>query len=408
MLQNSKLSKLFTGTILSSFAQHMSFVITGSLAYQLTKSEFFTSVLWAGNAAAQIFAFPISIQITDNLPKNINMFFSYIFAGLSAIALALLLHLDIYNIWIIISYVVIIGSAQFVGDTSAISMLPYIIKKNHTQSAFSLIGLAYFTSATFGPLLTGNMVENYGNSSSVLLKSILLIFAALIYRSIRLENFQKPTEKIEFLKSVKEGYGLIVKKQNVLNLFIIHWMIYMLAIPGIHGLIPVFADEKFNLGAKGIGFLFAAIGLGGIISTILLTLIGDKIRNRTRIIFGCSILASLSMIMFAQIDSKIISLISLILFSFSIINILTLRLGLLVELIPKNKLGKIFSINFLSSATSIVGSTGIGIIAKSYGATIATTIFGLTILILSFLLITFNKSFRITIFSSNQESNQEA
>jgi len=397
-MQNSKLLKLFTGTIFSSFAQHMNFVITGSLAYQLTKSEFFTSISWAGNALAQIFAFPISIMITDNYPKNKNMFYSYVFAGLSAIVLALLLRLDIYNIWIIISYVVILGTAQFIGDTSGMSMVPYIVKNNYVQSTFSLIGLSYFISSTFAPILSGKMIANYGNSPPVLLKSILLISAALIYRRIKIENFQKSSQKIKFFESLKEGYSLIVKKQNVLNLFFIHWMIYLLAVPGIHGLIPVYADEKFNWGPEGVGFLFTEIGLGGIISTILLIFTGDKIKNKIRIIFGCNVLAATCMIMFAQIDSKIISFISLILFSFSIINVLTLRLGLLGQLMPKNQIGKIFSINFLSSSTSIIGSTIIGVIAKSYSASIATTVFGVTILILSFLMVTFIKSFKNSIF----------
>ena len=399
MLTNSKLSKLFSGTILGSFAQHMSFVITGSLAFQLTKSEFFTSISWAGNAIAQIFAFPISILITDNFPKNMNMFFSYFFAGLSAIALAILLHLEISNIWIVISYIVILGAAQFIGDTSAMSMVPFIVKNNRTQSAFSILALAYFISSTVGPLITGNMIEMYGNSSSVLFKSILLIFAALIYRSIKLENLENSTKKIEFFKSVKQGYELIIKNQNVLNLFFIHWLVYMLAVPAIHGLIPVYAYEKFNLGAKGVGILFTAIGSGGIMSTILLIFIGDEIKNKTKLIFLCSILAALSMIFFAQSDSKIISLIFLVLFSFAIINILTLRLGLLGELMPKDSLGKIFSINFLSSSTTIIGSSVMGIVAKSFGATIGTTMFGITFLIVLFLMIIFLKSFRITIFS---------
>ena len=399
MLTNSKLSKLFSGTILGSFAQHMSFVITGSLAFQLTKSEFFTSISWAGNAIAQIFAFPISILITDNFPKNMNMFFSYFFAGLSAIALAILLHLEISNIWIVISYIVILGAAQFIGDTSAMSMVPFIVKNNRTQSAFSILALAYFISSTVGPLITGNMIEMYGNSSSVLFKSILLIFAALIYRSIKLENLENSTKKIEFFKSVKQGYELIIKNQNVLNLFFIHWLVYMLAVPAIHGLIPVYAYEKFNLGAKGVGILFTAIGSGGIMSTILLIFIGDEIKNKTKLIFLCSILAALSMIFFAQSDSKIISLVFLVLFSFAIINILTLRLGLLGELMPKDSLGKIFSINFLSSSTTIIGSSVMGIVAKSFGATIGTTMFGITFLIVLFLMIIFLKSFRITIFS---------
>ena len=397
MLKNSKLSKLFSGTILGSFAQHMSFVITGSLAFQLTKSEFFTSISWAGNAIAQIFAFPISILITDNFPKNMNMFWSYSFAAFSAIALAILLHLEISNIWIIISFIVIFGAAQFIGDTSGMSMVPFIVKSNRTLSAFSMLALAYFISSTVGPLITGNMIEMYGNSSSVLFKSMLLIFAALIYRSIKLENLENSTKKIEFFKSVKQGYELIIKNQNVLNLFFVHWMVYMFAVPGIHGLIPVYAYEKFNLGATGVGLLFAAIGSGGTMSTILLIFIGDKIKNKTKLIFLSSIVAALSMILFAQNDSKIISLILLVLFSFSIINILTLRLGLLGELMPKDKLGTVFSINFLSSSTTIIGSSVMGVIAKSYGASFGTTIFGITILIILFLMIIFIKSFRIAI-----------
>ena len=400
MLKNSNLSKLFSGTILSSFAQHMSFVITGSLAFQLTRSEFFTSISWAGNALAQIIAFPISVLITDNFPKNINMFISYFLAGLSAIALALLLHLEISNIWIVISYIIILGAAQFVGDTSGMSMVPFIVKKNYTQSTFSLIGLAYFTSSTVGPFITGTMVEIYGNSSSVLFKAILLIFAALIYRSIKLETFKKSTQKINFYKSVKQGLELIIKNQNILNLFFIHWMVYMLAVPGIHGLLPVHAYEKFNLGAQGVGLLFTAIGSGGVASTILLTFTGNKIRNKTKLIFLCNILASISMIMFAQSDSKILSIIFLVFFNFCIINILTLRLGLLGELMPKESLGKIFSINFLSSSTTLVGSGVMGIIAKLYGAAIGTTIFGITTLILLFLMIIFLKSFRTAIFDS--------
>ena len=67
---------------------------------------------------------------------------------------------------------------------------------------------------------------------------------------------------------------------------------------------------------------------------------------------------------------------------------------------PKESLGKIFSINFLSSSTTLIGSGVMGIIAKLYGAATGTTIFGITSLILLFLMIIFLKSFRTAIFDS--------
>lgn len=397
MLRNKNLLKLFSGTIISSFAQHMSFVITGSLAYQLTKSEFFSSIAWAGNALAQIIAFPISILITDTKPKNLNLFFSYIIGALTAILFAILIYTNVVNIWLVIFYIVILSSAQFVGDTSGMSLVPFIVPKIQTQTTFSLIGLAYFFSSTLGPLATGQIVASFGNASSILLKSTLLICAALIYRSLKIENSDLKNNKKSIVDSIKSGYILITKNQNVLNLFFIHWLIYMLAVPGIHGLLPVHADEKFGLGVQGVGYLFTVIGMGGVSSTMLLTILGDKIKNKTKLIALNTLSAGICMILFAHNDSQIISLTFLFLFSFSIINILTLRLGLLGELMPKNDLGKVFSINFLSSSTSIIGSSFIGIVSNSFGAVFGTTISGAIIIILLLFMIILLKSFRANV-----------
>ena len=136
MLKNTNLLKLFSGTIISSFAQHMSFVITCSLAYQLTKSEFFSSIAWAGNALAQIIAFPISILITDTKPKNLNLFFSYIIGALTAILFAILIYTNVVNIWLVIFYIVILSSAQFIGDTSGMSLVHLLHLKNKPKQLF--------------------------------------------------------------------------------------------------------------------------------------------------------------------------------------------------------------------------------------------------------------------------------
>ena len=391
---NTNLFKLFTGSIFSSFAQNMSFVITGSLTYQLTRSEFYSSISWAGNAVGQIMAFPIAMLISDKFPKNKNMFFSFTFAAFTALIFAILLQFDLYNIGTIISYVALLGTSQFTAHISAMAILPNLVSNEQTQSAFGLIAFAYFLTSTLAPLFTGNLIDKFGSAIPTFTKSILLIIAAFISHSIKDPNYQKPAISNTLKESIQIGFSLIKQNPNVLNLFVLHWLFNSLAVPGIHGLIPVFSEEKLGMGASGVGILFAAIGVGGMISTIGLFIYGNQLQNRMRIVLTCGLLTGLSMILFALINLKIVNILLLVFFNFNLITILTLRLGLFAQHIPKDQLGRIFAINFLTSATSIIGSTIIGIIAKNYGAEIATTISGSVILVVLIFMSFFVRSFR--------------
>ena len=64
----------------------------------------------------------------------------------------------------------------------------------------------------------------------------------------------------------------------VLTLTILTATTMLLFVPFVHGLMPVYASEMYEVGPAGLGLLMSVVGIGSIFGTVLVASVGD-IRN---------------------------------------------------------------------------------------------------------------------------------
>src|SRR3989338_978627 len=181
------------------------------------------------------------------------------------------------------------------------------------MNAISLHTLQFQTATMTGPAVAGLMIAGFGVASVYLFNSVsFLIFIASILsikKSLNVEH-----SDVEFnLKSIKEGIHFVFKTPILYSTIILDFLATFFGTANI--LMPVFAKDILHVGPQGLGLLYSAPALGGVIAGIMLSSI-PKIKNQGKIILGSVILYGLATIGFGLSKVLPISLVFLVLVGF--------------------------------------------------------------------------------------------
>jgi predicted MFS family arabinose efflux permease len=141
-------------------------------------------------------------------------------------------------------------------------------------------------------------------------------------------------------------------------------------------LMPVFANSILNVGAKGLGTLMSAAGLGALVAALALAHLGD-FKHKGKLLILSSIIFSISLILFALSRIFLFSLINLILIGWSSVTITSLINTLLQTLAPDEFRGRLMSIFMLTFAGFMpFGSLIAGVLSHIFGASLTVMVGG--------------------------------
>jgi MFS family permease len=302
---------LWIGQLISVTGSQMQIVAINWHVYLLTKSPLALGGVGLVRVLPIVLCSLVGGVVADAVNRKRLMLVSQSVMLVSAALLALLTATGLASLWPIY-LLTAIGSAAVAFDNPARqAMLPTLVPSEDFPNAVSL-GIVVFNSATIvGPALAGLLLSVRGPALIYAVNAVsfvAVIIALLLIRASGRAEVGKGVAQMN-LGALRDGLRFVWRTPIIVQTMTLDFIATFFA--SATALLPIFAAEILNVGARGLGLLAAAPGAGSIVTGLLIArfgamrkqgkavLISVAIYGAATIVFGWSRWFWLSLVMLA-------------------------------------------------------------------------------------------------------------
>ncbi|MCY4578483.1 MAG: MFS transporter, partial [Chloroflexi bacterium] len=315
----------------------------------------------------------------------------FVYQSLLALGFGTMVLLGDVNAWHVFSFVFMMGIGWVIVDPARMALIPAIVPRHSLVNAFALNSLAFSITRLAIPAIGGALIVFSGAGVALLLQGGLVAVAAAL--ALGLGTFatsgQPKLNARGALSEILEGVRYIRDTPVVLGLMLFGFLPTVLISPFLHGLIPVYAAEVYDVGPATLGLLMSAVGAGFLTGTLLLASIGD-VPHKGLMILGCIALICVSMVAFALNPSIALAFPIVAIGSMGTMGYFSITGATMQSILPDGIRGRVSGIYILTFGAMPAGNLAAGVISENMGAPTATLIAcGLVVVAASVLMLLF-------------------
>jgi MFS family permease len=378
------------GQLISLIGSWIQNVAQGWLVLELTNSPFLLGLVNSIGSLPVLFLSMFAGVIADRVRKRNLIIMTQTALTILAFALGILTSTGLVKIWHVLIIVFLVGVVNAFDMPARQSFVIELVGRETLMNAIALNSSIFNAARTIGPAIAGIMVSSLGVAGCFYINAIsfipVIIGLSLINGEFRVKREDSSTSLIEDLK-----LGLKYLRSNQ-NVFVI---ILMVAINSIFGMpytvfMPVFARDIFKVGARGLGFLMASVGIGALIGALVVASIGWY-RKKGRILFIGIFSFSVFLIIFSLSKSYVLGLLMLILTGFFMIMFTATANTLVQTYVRDDMRGRVMSIyTTFFAGMAPFGSLQAGAISSRWGVSTAVFLGGvINLFMATFILVRF-------------------
>lgn len=245
----------------------------------------------------------------------------------------------------LITFILSVITQFYVPAKSA--LIPEIVDKEYLIYANSLSATTYKIVMIFGGSLGGFIIKHFGiiNAFWFDVATYLISFCTILFiKEKHFHIFLQAKTKVEknFKEEFKEGLKFIIER-NIVAFAVLRYIIIMAAGGIMYIFMINYSNETLQMGVEGAGYLQTSLGIGIVIGSFMLTVIGNKISKLTMIRIGFAIVGS-AMIGFAFVENIYLAFLVGMLGGIGSGLIIVLSETILQVVVPVNIRGRIFGI----------------------------------------------------------------
>src|SRR3984885_13646276 len=297
----------WSGQVVSEIGDHFNNVAVFALALANTRSGLVVTGIMLSRAIPAMMAGPLAGVILDRLDRKRIMIASDLIRAV--VAIGFILAIPRSDTWLLylLSALLMFASPFFTSGRSAI--LPTIANKEELHTANSLTQTTQWITLTIGAFLGGSTVAEFGYKWAFTFNAISFLFSAACISRLRVArgNFRAERTSLTEDKVVRPWHeyteGLRYMRASPL--------ILGLALVGIGWasgggaaqiLFSLFGELVFDRGPAGIGYLWAAAGVGLLVGGMFAHWLGKRIsfESYKRTISICYVIHGGSYVIFSQ------------------------------------------------------------------------------------------------------------
>lgn len=369
------------GQLISLSGTWMQSVAQGWLVYSLTKSPFYLGLVAAANSLPILLFTLIGGVVADRFPKRNLLLITQALSIIPAILLGILTSMGIATVWHVALLAFFLGTINAIDIPTRQSFLAEMVGKGHIVNAIALNSAAFNGARIIGPMIAGLTISYLGIPACFFLNaaSFIAVIAALSRIKIKGE-IKVGSEGI--LKDFMKGIAFMRGSREIIHVMLLITVFSLVGLPYI-SLLPVFAAEVFNAGAKGFGFLVGASGLGALTAALSIALKGD-IKDKTRFMSYSGLCFSIALFIFSLTKIFSISLFVIMFGGWGMVSYLAAANSYIQVSVPDELRGRVMSVySFVFLGTVPIGNSIMGVIADKAGTTNAVTGAGIICIIAS-------------------------
>jgi len=367
---------IWYGQVFTSMATWMDSIARGWLIYELTDSSFQLGLVRGVQAIPTLLLSPIAGSAADLYSRKTQILIAQIVDGLLYAWVAVMIISREIQPWHV--YVTSLGLAtvQAFQLPSRTAMVSDAVPPHCLTNAMGLNAVVFNSARSAGPALAGVLIALYGTAGSYSVQALFYLLATIWTimlrgeaRALRTESNCSPHRE-SFGHSVLEGWKFSWRNYEVrVGLLVVSAAMFLL-IP-FTTLLPVFARDILQVGARGQGILLTCMGIGALFSSLFVAFLGDRIPRGLFIIGGVALYGVLLAI-FSASSSFVLSMGLMFMIGLCHVTSHALIQIVIQSYSPAEFRGRTMAIFHMTQVILVVGAMFIGSLASLIGARWAT------------------------------------
>src|SRR3954471_5419302 len=274
----------------------------------------------------------------------------------------------------------IIGIAACLGVVNAFdlparqSFIVEMVGREDLINAIALNSSMFNGARIIGPSIAGLLVAAIGEGWCFAANSISYIAVLTGLLMMRVYPHEKK-KNAPALEALREGFSFVRHTPPILALLMLLGLISLVAMP-YSVLMPIFAEEILHSGARGLGMLMGATGMGALMAALLLASrqgvkgLGTWV-SRASLVFGFTLMG------FAYSRHFWLSIAILVCLGFTMMMQMTASNTLIQSMVPDRLRGRVMSVySMMFMGMAPIGAFSAGAVAHRLGAPLTLAIGG--------------------------------
>jgi len=365
----------FWFSLLSSMAAlNMQFLVRGWLVYELTGSPRALGLVAAAMGIALMLFAPLGGVVADRVDKRNLIVAAQSAGGLLALVIAILISTGAIMLWHLVVASVLSGIIWAFSLPARQAIIPELVEKHRIMNAVAISSGAMHLSRVVFPALGGLLMSTLGTAGAYYVVVVCYMVAVALLLRVPAVGGGAVEASASMGFHLAEGLNYIRRSPVLVALLLMAVVPIMFGMP-YQMLMPVFAEDVLDVGARGLGFLMAAVGLGALAGSLVVASLGD-FRHKGLLLLGSALLFGVTLILFTQSANFYLSL--LILLCVGVVNTAYLSVNntLLQTNAEDQVRGRVMSIYVMTFGLNGVGVLLVGELAEHLDVSLGVTIGG--------------------------------
>jgi MFS family permease len=367
---------LWYGQVFSSMATWMDSIARGWLIYELTNSSFQLGLVRGVQAIPTLLLSPIAGSAADLYSRKTQILIAQIVDGLLYAWVAVMIITGDIQPWHVYATSLGLATVQAFQLPARSSMVSDSVPAGYLTNAMGLNAVVFNSARSAGPALAGVLIALYGTAGSYLVQALFYLLATVWTIMLRPEQRASTMEKgrsghgESFAQNILEGWKFSWRNYEVrVGLLVVSFAMFLL-IP-FTTLLPVFARDILQVGARGQGVLLTCMGVGALFSSVQVAFLGDRM-PRGLVMIGGVALYGVLLVIFSVSSSFLLSMALMFMIGLCHVTSHALIQIVIQSYSPSEFRGRTMSIFHMTQVILVIGAMFIGALASLVGARWAT------------------------------------
>ncbi len=337
------------------------------LVYRLTGSATLLGIVGFASQFPVFVLAPVGGAVADSYPRRHALIATQTAAMLLAFPLAALTLTNRIQVWHLIVFATLLGAISAFDVPIRQAFVVEMVGRDDLMNAIALNSSMMNGARIIGPAVAGVLVAAVGEGWCFLLNGVSFIAVIVGLILMNVGNRPPGEHRGPRVSAIIEGFHFVLHTRPIRDLLILLGLMSVMGMP-YTVLMPIFADEIFNGGAKGLGLLMGSSGIGALAGALLLAGRQDVRGLGKWVMLSCGGFG-VSLVLFALSRNFWISTLLLLPVGFTMMVQMASSNTLIQSMVPDQLRGRVMAVySMMFMGMSPVGALLAGLLAHRLGA----------------------------------------
>ncbi|HVT04391.1 MAG TPA: MFS transporter [Thermoanaerobaculia bacterium] len=366
-LQHRNFRLFFFGQMISLIGTWMQSVAQSWLIYRMTGSSALLGLVAFCSQFPMFLAAPIGGTVADRQDRRRILIFTQVASMVLALILAALTLSHAIRQWHIFVLAALLGVVNGFDIPVRQSFFVHMVGREDLMNAIALNSSIFNGARIVGPAIAGILVAAIGEGWCFLLNAVSYVAVIAGLLMMRVPKHEKPERSRSSTDELVDGFRFIRSAKPIVALLMLLGLVSFMGMP-YSVLMPIFADRILHGGARGLGYLMCASGLGALTASVLLAA-RPSLRGLGRWVSVAAASFGLSLIAFGFSERFWLSALLLVPVGFSMMLQMASSNTLIQAMVPDAFRGRVMAVySMMFSGMAPLGSLLAGVLAQRIGA----------------------------------------